>query len=371
MLIHHTQSMNNIKSILNSGEIWLKQVSKTSDNREISHYMDEFNIFHYILELEMSLDKYLSNNTPHSLHQFLTYLEINKRTWQNKASFGSCLFDILRNNAYLVCFTEKENSEYHNTEYGKYTLEFKSNPLESLDSHFLLEEKVIYFDSKLVAREQEDLATQWSKRIENEDFSLYYADSEIETVKKWRHEVNYYRHKYGRIIEDNSKKFDKKLARVFKSPYNDLRRTLIFLNQKMIEMRAERKEIVLRTAKKHFVKISEDHKKQINEIVEEELANLIKKAHDPKDTGMIGQTRLNLMSVFLKDNYFKKDKETRIIAIPKNSTGLINQEWLKINFDFSKLIRIKIDSSVANKAEEVKILKTILKDLNQQQVIVE
>ncbi|TYS61996.1 hypothetical protein FZD47_18075 [Bacillus infantis] len=348
MLIHYTKDVDSATSILESGQLWLKSLGKTSDNEEVLHYMREFNRYHYLGELNLILDRFLQhkNKEELSIEAVVSTIAQNKAQWLEGISYGAALADILRDHTYLICFTENEESEFHNEEYGDISFEFSDDPLvkTNVRSSIFLQEKVEYFNSheleELQSSYQESLLSdeeieQLNTRIEQ---NLDELDIDVhEFLRTWKVAASYQLYKFNRTLLPKVREWNKRFN-FTKSNRFEVTQAISFLNKLMVEQRAERKTIYLK---------KDDHFKR-------------KIIRDSGNYELNGQTKQNLMGCFLKDNKFIKDSETRIVAIPKNRDALVDSDWLKLPFAPSKLTRIKVSPHNPNRDEIIRRLQGVI-----------
>ncbi|UAT31469.1 hypothetical protein K7T73_04345 [Bacillus badius] len=344
MLIHYTTDIRSAKSIIESKELWLKSVGKTKDENEIYHYMNEFNKFHFQKERLGILKRILNKETDTRAKSEIEQLNINLEMWKRKINNGTELSNILRNYSYLICFTEEENSQFHDSFYGKISFEFTKNPLGNNHlTHYFLEDKVRYFD----AHQLNNIKAQDCEQM------AFLTSLTTKMTKKLIKKTNTYYKNYEAILTENINKWLGDYESIRK-PDPDLVDTVIFISDLM-----ERNRIEKRVDYYCEIGLVDNEQKKGYEM----LLNLERNSKEAQNT-----TLINLLSLFLKDNQFSNDKETRIIAIPKNKEGLFSQEFLKVPYDLSTLSKIRVSSTLQDREEVIKDLRLFLESKNLREV---
>ncbi|MGK9183783.1 hypothetical protein KXS12_16160 [Priestia filamentosa] len=367
MLIHHTSDINSAKSIISSSELWMKCVGKTKDTNEIYHFMKEFNRHHYLHEVDGILDNLINYEkiNDYTILDIIYGIIENKVAWQNGISYGAVFSELLRNNSFLVCFTENSQSNFHSQEYGDISFEFSKDPLmkENIASHVFIEEKIIYFNSKEIYNlqniESEPGLNKESDMLSNEEKSkeeivtfLEETQEHLSTLgflKELKEDTRVKMNRIDRIMLQNIVKWRKKMS-FLKKENPVLDSAVRFLTKEMVKERARKKT--------EFNKEDENFYKEL--------------IRTSKKYDLMNQTKLNLIGCFLKDKEFVSDAETRILALPKNNSGVkMGSDWLKVPFDKKKLKKVRISPEKKDKKDLKIELEQVLKENGYREVSVE
>nr|WP_304220260.1 hypothetical protein [Fredinandcohnia onubensis] len=355
MLVHYTSDIGPATNILRSGEFWFKKMKFTKDNQEINHFNMELDRVVYTLDLIQMAEKNLvrmraePDNSMSILKEFLYEATFYKEHYK-ETSIGGVLADFLRENTYLVCFTEGE-SEFHTTEYGGIGFVFENNPFLQLGfirRYKLLEEKVYYFDAQKI----HTLQMEYSELITN---GLAIPEEEytpISLLKEYIRQLKRGHREYESLLKDivNGAKETAGLdfLDLFANGSDiELREIVGFITREVNEKRSRAYSSLAGTRKLSKKDISKKYERM-----------------DDIKPGLA----MNLISCFLKDNRFKSDNETRILALPKNR-GAINNDFddhLSIPFDRTLLKKIVVNSE--QKDEDIETIKGLLNELGLDQI---
>ncbi len=346
MLIHHT-TIENACNILASKQLWLKSVGETSDSKEIHHYMSNFNLAHRAVEYYNHLVNAINHIGSTSFNQFQHNCNWSNELWESGKVNGTVLAEILRKDSYLTCFTEKPFSEFHNNTYGDISFEFDNVPFDNkYGDHYLLKEKIKYFDSKKLEKKLMLNSVKPFQEISVENLT----DNEKRTflLRKLK-ELE----KLQKIVSQNFVLKLKSWRNSYKfitNPDEDIKSIVEFLTNEMNEQR-----II----------------KRYSPLTEEQLVNLKRNAPITKE--ILETTHMNLLCCFLKDNEFRQDNETRIIAIPINKKGFNNDLYLKIPLKIENLKKIRVapTPNSLDKDNKISLLEKKLIESGLSHVIVE
>ncbi|MED4817608.1 hypothetical protein [Bacillus atrophaeus] len=344
MLIHHT-TIENACNILGSKQLWLKSVGETSDSKEIHHYMSNFNLGHRAVEYHNHLANAINQIGSTSFNQFQHNCNWSNELWESGKVNGMVLADILRKDSYLTCFTEKPFSEFHNNTYGDISFEFDNVPFDNkYGDHYLLKEKIKYFDSKKLEKKLKLNSIKPFQEISVENLTdnekRKFLIGKLKELKKLQKNVN-----ENFVLKLKSWKNSYKFI---SNPDENIKSIVEFLTNEMNDQR-----II----------------KRYSPLTEEQFENFRRMAPVTKD--ILETTHMNLLCCFLKDNEFRQDNETRIIAIPMNKKGLNNDLYLKIPLKIESLKKIRISPNSLDKDNKISLIERKLIETELSHVIVE
>ncbi|MCW1927405.1 hypothetical protein [Bhargavaea beijingensis] len=349
-LKHYTSNLESAKSIIHSRQLWLRNTGMTKDSEEIFHYFNIFNDLHVIEDINSLISKNFNPNSKASLYEFyITSLLFEHYYKEHSLQIGQVLADVIRNESYLICFTEESGSMYHEDSYGPIAFLFTDNPLIKNDiSYQFIKNKITY-----ISKEKYEVINKTANDIfKVSDLPRYYNSHKLlnEVIKYAQDELSGYsksEHKRKRkdllklltpliqSIQLATKDFSAEISPLFilseqiNPDIND------YLNNRVNEIRKER---ILDRFSPEYRAISGD------------MFHAEKAFEHGK----------NLISCFIKDSQFEKDNETRIIALPlSKQTNEGNN--LKVNINMNKLEKISVSQSVENR----KFLISELKDFVQ------
>lgn len=367
-LKHYTNSYDSALSIIKSKQLWMGKVGVAKDSNEILHYLKIFNNIHIVNDIKGLLRK-TNPNSKDSMYVYLMSCIAQSYYYKiNQLQLGNVFGDVIRDESYILCFTEDDDSTFHEHEYGPVSFVFSENPLDvNKYSEFeFLEKRIQYIDTQ----EFDLLETAISNFYEKTVYRFESFDSN-------EHLYNLIASLRKSIKENLNKKQQKALRKEFE---RDSKQLFDFTESFIIHFN----DILNRFLNDSNSDILE--KKSIGNYLEEKInkerENKILSFDDPgsarihKRNGTFKHNNSkdhlhNLISCFLKDIEFENDNEVRVIALPNSSYQNSDGNILKVDLRMEKLVKVEVSKSLENREEILEGIKNELSKKNLHQVEVE
>lgn len=367
-LRHYTNSKESAVSIIKSKQMWLGKTGEAlKDRDEVNHYINIFRLFHSLDDIVTSLNKKSSHDSKVNLYEnMIKSLFITNFYSKNRIMIGDIFADVIRNESYIICFTEDNESNFHESKYGPVSFLFSDNPLleNKYEDFRFLTKQIIYIDSKEFIN------------VENELEEFY--EKAFQPIKEILNDQEF--HQMLIDIHDLIKeKFDKKESKT-------LRKELIKNGENLKKNTLLEYEIMTKTIKNFHEETDFDVDKvsyiggylesRINKVREDRILSHFEEnlAKHHRLNGTFRQVQKdgherNIISCFLKDIIDKDDNETRIIALPVSRNTNLMENKLKVDLDMSLLKEIIVSNS-EDKENTIKEIKSALEEMGLEHVIV-
>lgn len=367
-LNHYTNSVAAI-SILESGVFWMGRTGEAKrDQKEINHFFQTFIYDHTYTEIQNLLhtEKLGPSGEP-ALIGVLQTIAQSFRYFKDRLSIGEFVASILRNESYMVCFTETEFNSvtFHGSEYGEVCFSFSKNPFVNKFTEYfnMIEEKVTYLDTSKTEVISEGILKMYKvilkdlKEIVNKDNSLDGMLLELYDFNMKKYE----KLDTQKILKQMIKDVDK-LHQEYKYIYDDFINTI----RQLLQSKGKQKMEVAEYIDKKVIELREP---KLLSLFSENFANIFKATGQFRKSNIVGHVN-NLISCFIKDVEFVKDNETRIIALPKKEFKHPENGILQMPYDLGLLRSITVSPNCKNRESVINKLQNLLDSKQANHVIV-
>ncbi|MED4046169.1 hypothetical protein ABEY65_03075 [Priestia aryabhattai] len=369
-LRHYTNSKESAISIINSQQLWLGKTGQAlKDDDEINHYMKIFRLAHALDEIQ----RLLGHNAPFNprLSLYETYILGLSQSYfikKNQFMIGDVFSEIIRNESYIICFTNEDESNFHDSKYGPVSFVFKESPLrEDLYNNFkFLQSEIIYIESDSFSMLElelnsfyENVLSPFLEIIHHEDFNNHYIKI-TQLIKEKLDKSNQ---------KSERKKISKHLNKLIQKTSSDTER----FNDIVKEFFTTHP-----LSKDKVSQIVDYLEKRVNNVREEKILSTFKEqdarnhrarrtfSKVPREGHLV-----NLSSCFVKDVRDEDDKETRIIALPSSIDENLKENKLKVDLNMSLLEKVIISPEIENREEVIEDIKAALQGIGLDSVEVE
>lgn len=160
-LRHYTNSKEAAVSIIKSKQLWLGKTGEAlKDRDEVNHFIKNFRVIHALIDIKKIVNINYSYKPQRSLYENLILaLSHEYFLTRNYFMIGDFFSEVIRNESYIICFTEDNKSIFHESKYGPVSFLFSDNPLreEKYTNFRFLQREITYIDSNAYDRLEVEL----------------------------------------------------------------------------------------------------------------------------------------------------------------------------------------------------------------------